>query len=254
MKRVAESGYRADLAAIHDDGFGGVAREAAALLRSNLRRRGMRRGTIVDLGCGSGILAREMTDAGYDVLGIDLSSAMLALARRRAPVARFRRASLLDAEIPACVAVTAIGECVNYLFDAGNSANARRALFRRVHKALIPGGLFLFDVAGPGRVTGHEPTRVHTQGDGWAVLMIADEDPRRGLLTRRITTFRRTGKLYRRTEEVHCLRLVPRAAIERQLGDVGFRTRALETYGRTPFLPGVTGYLAEKLRERTAAR
>ena len=254
MTRAAESGYRTDLAHIHDDGFGGVARDAALFLMTALRDRGIGEGLAVDLGCGSGILAREMTDAGFDVLGIDLSPAMLTLARRHAPAARFRRASLLDAEIPACVAVTAIGECVNYVFDTDNSKSARRALFRRVHRALIPGGLFLLDVAGPGRIIGGGQSRVHTEGDGWAVLMTAEEDSRRKLLTRRITTFRRTGKLYRRSEEVHRLRLVPPDEIERQLCDAGFRVRVLGTYGSKPFLPGVTGYLAERLRRRGAER
>jgi ubiquinone/menaquinone biosynthesis C-methylase UbiE len=34
-------------------------------------------------------LAAELCRAGYDVLGVDLSAAMLALARRRAPEATF---------------------------------------------------------------------------------------------------------------------------------------------------------------------
>jgi hypothetical protein len=36
--------------------------------------------------------------------------------------------------------------------------------------------------------------------------------------------------------------------------DAGFRVRVLRTYGRTPFLPGVTGFLAEKPRNRGDAR
>jgi SAM-dependent methyltransferase len=67
-----------------------------------------------DLGCGSGILAGLVQDAGYQVLGIDISAEMIEIARRQAPGADLRVGSLYDVELPAgCVAVTAIGECVN---------------------------------------------------------------------------------------------------------------------------------------------
>src|SRR5262249_29994188 len=146
--------YAEDLAHIHDAGYGHVARAAAPVLLDAL---GGTRGLVVDLGCGSGILAAALADAGLDVLGIDLSAEMLALARRRAPPARFQAGSLLSAELPPCVAVTAVGECVNYLFDASNSDKALLELFQRVHAALAPGGAFLFDAAGPGRVPGPGP-------------------------------------------------------------------------------------------------
>jgi SAM-dependent methyltransferase len=79
------SRYAPDLAAIHDAGFGGFARDAAPGLLRRLRRAGIRDGLVVDIGCGSGIWARALTDAGYDVLGVDVSEAMLQIARRRAP-------------------------------------------------------------------------------------------------------------------------------------------------------------------------
>ena len=35
---------------------------------------------MIDLGCGSGILSRLVSEAGYDVLGLDISEAMVKLA------------------------------------------------------------------------------------------------------------------------------------------------------------------------------
>ena len=93
--------YREDLSFVHDAGFGGFARAAAPHLLDLLRRRGIESGAVVDLGCGSGIWARELVDAGYEALGIDASAAMVRLARRRAPAARFRpRLALDDAPAP----------------------------------------------------------------------------------------------------------------------------------------------------------
>src|SRR5207248_9796921 len=161
-------------------------------------------------GCGSGIWAQALVSAGYDVLGIDLSPAMIALARARVPGGHFRVGSFVDAALPPCVEVTALGECFRFLFDRGSTRRGLRALFRRAHAALCPGGLLIFDVAGPGRVGGRGPRRICAEGDDWAVLVTAEEDRRRRLLTRSITSFRKVSGLYRRDHEVHRLRLFTR--------------------------------------------
>jgi len=72
-------GYRRDLAWIHDAGFSGYALGAAPGLLRMLRRHGIAGGLVVDLGCGSGRWARELTGAGYQVLGLDQSPDMILL-------------------------------------------------------------------------------------------------------------------------------------------------------------------------------
>jgi SAM-dependent methyltransferase len=240
-----EEAYREDLAYIHNAGFGGYARAAAPLLVEELRHRGVDRGLVIDLGCGSGISSEQFAAGGFDVLGIDLSAALLNLARRRVPQGRFHQGSLLSAELPPCVAVAAIGECVNYLFDAGHSLEGVRQLLGRSFTALTPGGLMVFDVAEPGRVPGGK-SKTYIEGDGWAVLVATEEDQRQGLLTRLITTFRKVGELYRRDHEIHRLRLLPRAQVVSWLEEVGFRVQTLGAYGPLPFAPGHVGFLAQK--------
>jgi SAM-dependent methyltransferase len=239
-------GYGDDLAYIHDSGFGGPARNAAPVVLEELRRRGLRSGLVVDLGCGSGILAQALSSAGYDVLGIDQSAPFITQARQRVPTAQFRLESLLTAVLPPCVAVTSIGECFNYLFDSSNTQQALLSLFRRIHDALRPGGILVFDVAEPGRVPGPGPYRVHVEGPDWAVLVVAEEDNRERLLTRRITTFRRVGELYRRGHEIHCLRLLPHLDIAQDLRASGFGVQTLAGYGELPFAPGHVGFLASR--------
>ena len=240
-----ERTYRDDLAYIHDAGFGGVARAAAALLLEELSRRHGHRGLVIDLGCGSGILAEQLSARGFDVLGIDLSPACIALARQRVPRGTFHVESLLRADLPPCVAVVAVGECVNYLFDPRHRLNRVRKLLGRAFDALTPGGLLMFDVAEPGRVTGGACQRF-IEGEDWAVLVAAEEDRQRQLVTRHITSFRRIGELYRRDHEVHRLRLLPRAQVASWLRGFGFRVRTLKGYGPTPFGPGQVGFLARK--------
>jgi SAM-dependent methyltransferase len=157
--------YREDLAYIHDAGFGFFARNASLVLLESLRRKAVTTGVIVELGCGSGIMTEAVSTAGYDVLGFDLSEAMISLARKRAPKAQFRQESFLDAELPPCIAVTAIGEVLNFLFDHRNTMRRLRKLVRRAYAALGSGGLFLLDVAGPGRVPRAGRHKHHAEGD-----------------------------------------------------------------------------------------
>jgi SAM-dependent methyltransferase len=234
--------YRGNLSRIHDSGFGDLSRSAAQFLIETLSRRGIDRGLVVDLGCGSGILASEVSTRGYQVLGVDLSEPMLTLARERAPRAEFRRASFLRASLPDCVAVVGAGECFSYLFDRGNDDRALSKLFQKVHRALAPGGVFLFDMATPARTA----ASIHVEARNWAVLVDGELDRKRKVLTRRITSFLREGRRFRREREIHRVRLVSSARVLLLLRDAGFRARLLRGYGSFRFPPGVAGYFGSR--------
>lgn len=236
-------GYRTDLAYVHDRGFGHFASGAGLLLVAELQRRGFFDGTVVDVGCGSGITATLLVERGYRVLGIDRSEALLEIARRRVPQVTFRKGSFVDLDVPPSVAVCAIGEVLNYDFDHRSSPAARAHFFRRVFAALAPGGLLLLDAARPDRAP-ERPTRNFFEDEDWAVLVETSAEA--AVLTRRITTFRRAGGAYRRDFEVHRLRLVPPEEIVSELEHVGFRVEVRRSYGDETFPPGLHGFLACK--------
>jgi SAM-dependent methyltransferase len=242
--------YGEDLAYTHDAGFSDLARTAANRVVADLRRRRILEGLVVDVGCGSGVAAQRFVRAGYDVLGIDPSRDMLALARRAAPAATFRHGSFVDAEVPKdCVAVTAMGEVLNY--DRSPEAEEHLGGFiARARAALRPGGLLALDVAGPGRVPGGGPVRTWSEGGDWAVLVETSEDRRARELTRRIITFRRVptaGGGWRRTETEHRQRLYPATEILRLLRATGFQARIQRSYdGAEPFAPGHRVLLAKR--------
>jgi SAM-dependent methyltransferase len=232
---MTEVFYGEDQAMIHHREFGDLAKVAADLVIDELRSRGIESGTVVDLGCGSGILARAMTEAGYRVVGVDLSADMVELARTQAPDADLTVGSVHDAVIPRAVAVTAIGEVLNYATDARAGLEALENLARRVAAALVPGGLFVFDVALPGR---HGPARrrvVFHDREDWSLAMDADEQG--DTLDRRIVVFRRTPGpgggpgLYRRTDEHHVLRLYRPEAVEAALQRAGLSVERRSGYG-----------------------
>jgi SAM-dependent methyltransferase len=242
MLRSTMESYKSDLAYIHDTGFGDFARNSAPGLLNLLEKSGIKSGLVIDLGCGSGIWAAELSRHGYDVLGIDISAAMIKIARKRVQNGEFRTESLLKARLPRCVAVTSLGECFNYLFDETNSIGQLRRLFRRVHSALQPGGLLIFDVAEPGR--GKGPRQKHSEGPNWAVLVDVDENPSTNRLTRRIISFRQIGSLFRRDEEVHQLQLYKRTDVLKELRAAGFRARTIDHYGSQQMIDGCIAFVA----------
>ncbi len=243
------AGYGEDLAAVHDAGFLAVAREAARFVAAELEQAGLEGGTVVELGCGSGETAAALGEAGHRVLGFEWSEAMLGLARERAPAAELRVGSLFDIELPPCDALVAIGEVVNYAFDPRSSKRALAAFFTRARDALRPGGLLVFDSAGPGRAPGGRSSGFR-HGEGWAVIYEASEDRGGQRLTRRITTFRRMeggpGGGWRRSDETHELRLYAAPELARMLRRRGFRVRIRRGYGAKPLGPGLRVLVARR--------
>jgi SAM-dependent methyltransferase len=232
--------YGPDQAIIHHENFGKLAALAAGDLLSFLASAGLDRGTVVDLGCGSGILARIVSDAGYDMVGVDISPAMIDLARQNAPRASFQVGSLLDAELPRAVAVTAIGEALNYATDprAGLAELERLAL--RVSEALEPGGLFLFDIATPGREGGARQ-QWHDR-EGWTLYMRAEETGPQS--DRYVTIFRRRedGR-YVRSDEHHVLRLYLPEEVAGVLRRAGLEAEVRSDYPGAPAdLPPIPGW------------
>jgi SAM-dependent methyltransferase len=242
---MAES-YGEDLAAIHDAGYGDLARRAGAFLLAELRQRGFENGLVIDLGCGSGILAEKLSAGGFDVLGIDISRAMIALAQKRVPKGAFHAQSLFTADLPSCVAIAMVGECLNYLFDDRHSPEKVQQILVRAFAALTSGGLLILDVAEPGRVPGPGPTKSFAEGDGWAVHVTSEEDRQQELLTRQTISFRKVGDLYRRDHEVHRLQLLPRSQMLSWLQELGFEVQILAGYGPVPFAQRHVGFLAAK--------
>ena len=238
--------YQRDLAYIHDTGFTGFVTKAAPGLLRMLRQNRIHGGLVVDAGCGSGVWARKLSEAGYAVLGIDISASMIGLARKQAPAATFVVESFFQAKLPRCDAVTSIGECVNYAFDPRSGKPALVRFFHRVYDALRPGGLFIFDVVEPGIDPDGTPQRKFSEGPDWAILLEVQEDRKHGILTRRISSFRQVGRLYRRSDELHSLHLFPRAELQVMLSQAGFQVRTLSGYGRLRFAPAHVGFLVRK--------
>jgi SAM-dependent methyltransferase len=202
---------------------------------------------VIDLGCGSGRWAAELNQAGYSVLGIDQSAAMIRMARLAAPEARFQIGSFLKFDFPACDGITSFGECLNYCFDESNSSRSKLiSLFKRAYRALRPGGLFVLDSATPSRFPVQMPRQSWREGPGWAVLVTTDGDRERNILLRQIVSFRKRGRLYRRSEELHSLNLYRTEDLLEDLTRCGFQAKALRRFGSFRLPRGIAAFVAIK--------
>lgn len=242
---AAPSFYDDDLAWVHHRGFSDFIEQAGPEILKILAAAGIHEGLVIDLGCGSGTWARQLTDRGFNVLGIDVSEAMIRLSREIAPAAQFHCGSIYDLPLQPCVAVTALGEPLNYGVGELPSDELLSAFFRRVAESLVPGGLFIFDVVvqGEGPPMGYRAWR---KGDDWAVLFEVGENPERQTLTREITIFRETDRGYRRSEEEHEIRVYSPERLVELLTQCDFTVGAGTSYGNYNLAPRRRSLLARK--------
>ena len=223
---------------MYDAAFSGWALSAAPGVLRILRRHGIPAGLVVDVGCGNGILARQLSFAGYDVVGIDQSAAMIRIARERAPRVRFVRSAAQDAPIPVCSAVVSVGMSFSFAFATDRRGSEALRFFRKVRKALLPGGVLAFDFAVDGRKPGGMPKHGRWFGHGWS---LAVEGEREGDLIRRTVTAVQDKTC---SVETHVLRVYEPSGLHELLKTAGFEPQPLNGFGDLRFGSGHSGVLA----------
>lgn len=113
---------------------------------SLLARHGLNRGLLLDLGCGTGTLSVLLAQAGYEVIGADISPDMLSVAQEKA-FAAGQDILFLCQDMTRLDLYGTLDAAVCTL-DALNHLPSRAAVeeaLRRVALFLNPGGVFIFD-------------------------------------------------------------------------------------------------------------
>ena len=96
-------------------------------------------GTVGDVGCGPGHITSHLADLGLDPVGVDLSSGMIEIARRRHPELTFLVGSLTDLGVPASAWSGAV---VPYSLIHLAPAD-RAAAYEELWRVIKPGGWVL---------------------------------------------------------------------------------------------------------------
>lgn len=98
---------------------------------------------ILEIGCGSGMLARRFLDNGYDYLGLDLFDEMLNIARREVKSDRFIQCDMRNVSFnQQFEAILITGRSIAYVIDNRGIIDTLTG----VHKSLKDNGLFVFGV------------------------------------------------------------------------------------------------------------
>ncbi|MDI2588185.1 class I SAM-dependent methyltransferase [Psychrobacillus sp. NEAU-3TGS] len=187
---------------------------------------------LVDIGCGTGVLSVKFAKAGYDVIGVDLSEAMLTIAHNRSleqgTDISFLCQSMaeLDGIDDIDVAVIAI-DSLNYL----ETLEEVKQTFERIYKALTSDGQLFFDVHSLYKMDTIFPDGPFTYEDEQVAYIwhteIGDESHS---IYHDMTFFVRdeTG-YYERFEESHYQRTYPLETFTELLKQIGFASVVVST-------------------------
>lgn len=240
---MREPYYQPDLALVHHLGFGfhadacapGVLNLLAPVLESG--------GTVLELGCGSGLLTRYLIEAGHRVIGTDSSPAMLELAREHAPgAAAYEPLTLPDDPLPQADAIVSIGHAISYL----DTEEQVQTALTRIADATPPEGFFALDICDLewGIARRDQPNYSEVSED-WAIITRFSL-PTPHKFVREITTFVRHDDSWRRSDERHENVLVDTARIPPLLASHGIDAAIQPSFGAEELPVGLKVVIGRK--------
>jgi SAM-dependent methyltransferase len=188
-------------------------------------------GVVLDLACGPGRHAVEMAARGYNVVGYDLSLAMLARAadeaHDRKQKLNFLHGDMRDMGFEEMFdGIYCWSTSFGYFDDEKNQLVAQR-----IHRALRSGGMLLLDLANRDFVAQRQPSLVWFEGDGCVCM----DEMRVDFITSRLKVKRMVILDDGRTREMdYSIRLYTLHELGRMLHDVGFKVTDVSGHPATP--------------------
>ena len=222
---------------VHHKGFGFHAAACAPGILDILAPVRARQGLVLELGCGTGLLTKELLAVGHQVIATDASTGMLEVARdflaETGAEPDLRLLALPDDPLPPADAIVAIGHPLSYL----PSADAIDRALVAIANALRPGGVVALDLCdlewGAARRGGPNYSDV---GPDWAIIT-RFATPRPDLFLRDITTFvAATDGSWRRDDEHHENVLIDTARVPALMREHGVDVEVRASFG-TETLP-----------------
>ena len=207
-----------------------------AFYRQILARYGCKPASAVDLACGTGSMALLLAREGLSVLGVDRSEEMLTLAADKAaelenpPYFIRQRMEKLRLPMPVDLVVCCL-DGINYVTEP----EALRETFRRVCKALNPGGLFIFDVNSEAKLRSLDGQICLDEDDAVFGLWRADYDETSRICRYGMDIFQKQGRLWQRSREEHLEYAYRREELTQWLAEAGFSQ--IEVYGDRKLSP-----------------
>lgn len=99
---------------------------------------------VLDAGCGTGLpIAHHLVQNGFDIVGIDLSGAMVSTARKHVPGGVFHQMNMTDIDFPE-ESFDGVISCYAIIHTPRQKHGD---IFKSFHRILKPGGIMLVSVA-----------------------------------------------------------------------------------------------------------
>lgn len=198
--------------------------EWADYIEKILKKHGIEKGLVLELGCGTGTMTRKMAQKGYDMIGIDISEDMLSIARERSDENNdgilYLCQDMREFELYGTVAaIICVCDTINYMVTTEDLLK----VFRLAGNYLDPGGLFIFDMDTIylyENVLGDKTTYYeHEKGSFiWENSFYPDEKINEVNLTMFI---KQKNNLYSKHQETHTRRAYELETIHRLLDEAG---------------------------------
>ena len=219
------------LAAAYDGLTTDVDYEAVfAFFQKILRKNGKAPDRVLDLACGTGSMSVLLAEAGYGVLGADISEEMLTVAAQKTamlpnppfficqPMERLRLPYRVDA-------VCCFLDSLNYVTEPEDCREA----FRRVYDALEEGGMFFFDINTPFKLRGLDGQVFLDENEDSYCVWRAEFDEEENICYYGIDLFQRRKNLWERSFEQHCEYAYEPETLKLWLKEAGFT--GIQLYG-----------------------
>ena len=192
-------------------------------------------GLLLDLGCGTGKLTRLMADKGYDMIGVDYSYEMLAIAKEQSDKSiLYLLQDMREFELYGTVkGIYSACDSLNYILEE----EELKEVFSLVNNYLDPEGIFVFDLNTPYKYQSllGENTIAETREEGsfiWENYFDEEEKINEYDLTLYIKD---EGERFQRFQEVHYQKSYDLETIQGLLADAGLEfVAAYDAYTKEP--------------------
>lgn len=192
-----------------------------------LKKNGIKHGTVLDAGCGTGLMSLHLFENNYEVIGADISEDMLIQARKKATLSNYpidwyncdiTKGFPFKQEFNAIISSL---DVVNHIIDIKQV----ESFFLNCYESLKEGGIFLFDINSYKKFTRQYANRKYVYSSHHSVCVWKNSyNSQTELCEMSLEVFSKEDGKYRKNTDFFIERYYSLESIKRLIKKVGFRS------------------------------